>query len=51
MFDLRSHARTPGNLAFFLMTNLKNRRKRSLEAEADSLPSRLLAKGVARQLT
>ncbi len=43
MFDLRTHARTPGNLAFFLMTNLKNRRRRTLEEEAESLPSRLMA--------
>lgn len=43
MFDLRTHARTPGNLAFFLMTNLKNRRRRTLAEEAESLPSRLMA--------
>jgi hypothetical protein len=43
MFDFRTHARNPSNLAFFLMTNLKNRRRRTRGDEAESLPSRLLA--------
>jgi len=43
MFDFKTHANSFDNLAFFLMTNLKNRRYRTLEEEAESLPSRQLA--------
>lgn len=48
MLDPKTHARNPANLAFFLMTNLKNRRRRSLAEEAESLPSRILPDGGSR---